>query len=62
MTIGMFGKHADLIEAAVATARASGCDCDPDVTLDHEPDGTGGRGRVAHDDWCRLLAHVEGRD
>lgn len=51
----------DPAAAALAMARANGCDCDPDVSLRPDADGVT-HARVAHDDWCRLLAVVERRN
>jgi hypothetical protein len=36
-------------EAIIATARAQGCTCKPEVTID------GVRAFLRHDDWCALL-------
>lgn len=55
---------------ALATARLSGCDCDPDITITDEdgvafaPDidlrGVVSLAAVRHDDYCTLWRSIEG--
>lgn len=54
MTIALFRHGEDPKVMALATARAEGCTCDPEIELvEIEPDLYSAR--VAHDDWCALL-------
>lgn len=44
-----------LEKAAIAAARAQGCDCAPTITTNEIEPGIH-RAQIAHDTWCRLLA------
>ncbi len=46
---------AQLRAAALTAAHLNGCDCDPDVAITEQADGTY-RAAISHDGWCRLLA------
>jgi hypothetical protein len=61
----------DLLAAAEAAARAQGCDCDVEVRMANREERRQLRrqygehanlhhAKVMHDDWCSLLARIEG--
>lgn len=61
MTIDAYPEGTDLADAVLASARASGCNCQPVVEAPNRRTGIT-HVAVRHDDWCRLLAQAERRN
>jgi hypothetical protein len=49
MVVAYSSEQLDPKEAALVAAKAAGCTCEPDITID------GDEATIKHDHWCAVL-------